>query len=595
MLRLKISDTARRQREKNFFSAICECDISDLLAFLDDVSQYLVGPEPSVLGFKGLVQESSVGFRIAERLLSPINTAIYPYLTVREPELRAHFLSIALQFLRFPLKLSFVSIGLEEKALADYLEVEGELETMSPVPDELCDSLSSIIYSWFKDFRIDSLKPSHGPGSVAEGPLTQAEKFRVLGCDKAMQIVLRNHSFPNSYTEFYPYQPDTDIERISRTIFVPKTARKLRTISMEPASLQYVQQGVMKELYQFIEKHPYLGVRVKLRDQGQNQILALEGSLLQTFATVDLSHASDSVSWDLVRRVFKSVPLLYKWLLVTRSSKTLLPDGNIVALKKYAPMGSALCFPVECILFAAMVEHVLGMRRTRYKEYHTLYSVYGGDIVLPTSAFDDLVEVLGLCGFSTNARKSHCVGPYRESCGKEYYAGIDISVLYYRTPFYNNRVSPSAYGSWCSGANNALLHRLPVYRDYLITKILSVSRKLGPYFGYSPNLSPQLYSPQPTNFHVKSRWNRGYQRWEGKFTSVKSKPRDGEPDDETLRYFIKLVEMAWRPLYEGPSHQDESPSSITLQGCVEYFSSTTAPIVPFVKPSRLDAWDWDGT
>jgi len=595
MLRLGYSDEARIDRTNNFVQTLIRVDFTEILDYLDSVSMYLISTGAGIDGFKHLQCPALDGSFVEGRLLSPINGAIYSFFLENEPSKKAHFLAIALQFLKYPLKLELQDIGLEEQALEKYLEIEDELATMKPIPLDLENSISRIIGRWFKDFHIGNLRPAHGPGSVAEGPLTLATKFEKLGCDAVMKIALRNHSFPNSYTEYYPYQPLEGIVRTSRTIFVPKTASKLRTISMEPVSLQYIQQGVMKEIYDFIERHPYLGVRIRLRDQGQNQILAWEGSLRGNYCTIDLSHASDSVSWDLVRRVFKTVPHLYRWLLATRSTSTLLPDGTTRRLLKYAPMGSALCFPVECIIFAALVEHTLGQGCTHRAQDFPVYSVYGDDLVVPTGISEELLKVLSLCGFAVNVRKTHCTGSYRESCGREYYAGVDISVLAYRTPFYKSRVSPSAYGSWCSGANNAYFHHLPLYRWYLITKILSTRRSSGPYFGYSPECSPQLFSIQPTNFHVRKRWSKRYQRWEGRFTLVKSRPRGGELEDDTLAYFSKLVEMAWRPTCLGPRLLDESAPPIAMQGCVEFFSSTTAPIIPFIKHSVLSARDWDGT
>jgi hypothetical protein len=254
-------------------------------------------------------------------------------------------------------------------------------------------------------------------------------------------------------------------------------------------------------------------------------------------------------------------------------------------------MGSALCFPTECIIFSAIIEYASREYCTRTRTSPKLWSVYGDDLIVPREIYSRVIEILARCGFRVNETKSYNSGPYRESCGKDYYAGHDVSALYYRTPFYNHKVSPSAYGSWCSSANNAKLHRLPLYRWYLITKILSAQRRSGPYFDYSPELSPHLYSPQPTNFHVRKRWNRAYQRWDGKFTVVKSRPRGSEPDDDNLCYFIRLVEMSRRRT-STKGYLDESPTSVALHGSVEFFSSTVLPIVPYKKPNKLLAVDW---
>jgi hypothetical protein len=60
-------------------------------------------------------------------------------------------------------------------------------------------------------------------------------------------------------------------------------------------------------------------------------------------------------------------------------------------------------------------------------------SVYGDDIIVPSAAAGRLAGLLEYLGFTPNAKKSYATGPFRESCGKHYYLGHDI------TPFYVKR------------------------------------------------------------------------------------------------------------------------------------------------------------
>jgi len=393
MIRLDIPLGSRVHRMWNFSSAFRVLDVSYVISLFGDLYAFFISEESTAQQFKAVCCNETSSL-VDGKLFSPINKAIYLCFDKTDPKEKAFFLAIIAQFLRFPRKLCFQDIGLESIALEKYYETELELATMEDIPEHLTIDLDEIIQVWFRDFKIESLKPSHGPGSVAEGPLTLFEKFQGLGCDGVMKVLLRNPSFPDSYKEYYPLQPLDTIVRESRTIFVPKTASKLRTISMEPVSLQYIQQGVMKELYKYIGNHPYLGCVVRLDDQSHNQYLALEGSINGKFATIDLSHASDSVSWNLVRKVFKHSPALYKWLIGTRSTRSRMPDGSTCHLQKFAPMGSALCFPIECIIFAAMVEYSIRKVRTAGIECSTLYSVFGDDLVVPTACVEELLITL---------------------------------------------------------------------------------------------------------------------------------------------------------------------------------------------------------
>jgi len=592
MLRQHLDIESRVDRMKNFLHVISSCDLIEVLSFLDGVYLFLIGVDRDVDTFKQYLSSLTPPLLMDYgRLLSPINPAIYSFLSETDNKKKAHLLSSICQFLRFLRKLEFQDIGLEYQAMEGYKETEQELEAFKDYDDDMLNSLSVIISRWFVDFQIGNLRPVNGPGSVAEGPLTIEAKFQAMKVDKIIEILLRSGDDPDSYKDYFPLQPDTGLERVSRTIFVPKTFTKLRTISMEPATLQYLQQGVMFELYQFIADHPYLGVRIKLSDQCQNQYLAQDGSKRHNYGTIDLSHASDSVSWYLVKRMFSSVPRLYRWLIGTRSHSTILPSGERLLLNKYAPMGSALCFPIQCIIFAAVVEHALDNVTKLNRNQHDFYSVYGDDIVLPTAIYDESVRILQAIGFTVNTSKSYNEGEYRESCGKEYYAGVDISPIYYRIPFYRNRVSPAAYGSLCSCANNAWLHNLPLYRRFTIEKVLSCGRRPGPYFSRTPHTSPFIYSSCPTNFHVKSRWNKNYQVRDGKFTVVMSKQRASELADDTIRYHCRLVEMARRRITPN-NHLDERDASIAVSGQVEFFGSTYLPTTAYVSTNKVDAYDW---
>jgi len=342
---------------------------------------------------------------------------------------------------------------------------------------------------------------------------------------------------------------------------------------MEPVTLQYFQQGVMKKLYRYIKCHPYLGRRVKLDEQEQNQLMAKQGSIDNSLSTIDLSAASDSVSWSLVKAVFHRTPLL-KWIYATRSSKTLLPNGDVIALKKCAPMGSALCFPIECLIFAAVIEYVA--QRWCYSERRAKpdYSVYGDDLVVPKVLTDELIEALTSLGFVVNTEKSFTDGPFRESCGKDYFEGIDVSSVYYRLSAVNTqRLSPDDFAAICSGCNNAYERDLKHLRSFYLSLIL----KRSPYFTNTTSKSPQVFSLQPTNFHVRRVWSEDYQEWLGRFCTAQSRPVRREfPEEDAIAYFMKLAQMSERKVRFTSS--DEPVSSTSLHGTTTRLGWMLRPI-----------------
>lgn len=53
-------------------------------------------------------------------------------------------------------------------------------------------------------------------------------------------------------------------------------------------------------------------------------------------------------------------------------------------------------------------------------------SVYGDDIIVPTQAAYQLKEILNELGFTLNQEKSFTSGPFRESCGADFFYGVNV-------------------------------------------------------------------------------------------------------------------------------------------------------------------------
>jgi len=101
-------------------------------------------------------------------------------------------------------------------------------------------------------------------------------------------------------------------------------------------------------------------------------------------------------------------------------------------------MGSATCFPVEAMVFLTVV--LLGIQdslsrsltKGDLKTILRKVRVYGDDIIVPVEHVRSVVDSLEAFGLKVNTRKSFWTGKFRESCGKDYYAGSDVTVIYFR-------------------------------------------------------------------------------------------------------------------------------------------------------------------
>lgn len=202
--------------------------------------------------------------------------------------------------------------------------------------------------------------------------------------------------------------------RYNKITFVPKTAKILRTIAVEPLGNSILQKGAELEL-----KARLLKVGIDLSSQTLNQEMAREGSigLPRELSTVDLKAASDSVAFWLVKRLFP--PDWFDLLKSLRSSE--FQRGSLHGTyEKFSSMGNGTTFPIETLIFtAACVACDCGVPGRDF-------AVYGDDIVVPADKVETLISLLRVVGFRTNPDKTFKTGPFRESCGEDWFGGISV-------------------------------------------------------------------------------------------------------------------------------------------------------------------------
>lgn len=198
--------------------------------------------------------------------------------------------------------------------------------------------------------------------------------------------------------------------------FVPKSATTHRSIAIEPLLNGFVQKGVDQYMKRLLARR---GIDL-IHGQAANASLAYLGSIQTPGpATIDLSAASDSLSIELVRLLLP--PAWFDFLNSLRSpSYVTSRGGSPVRYEKFASMGNGFCFPLETAVFASLayaVNTVTG---------ESMLKVYGDDIIVHQSSALLLIELLSFCGFRTNVDKTFVHGPFRESCGSDFYDGKNV-------------------------------------------------------------------------------------------------------------------------------------------------------------------------
>jgi len=440
-------------------------------------------------------------------LLSPVDSIIVQFL--RKPN-AGDFASLY-QFFSFLTHLTLQDIDLDLES--EYVELEENLRTFSYDPDMISE-LNLIMQKWFSEFKYseETFRPYHGPGACAEFPRSAGnlKKYRALGSDPLLDYFVSKY-VGVSVRSFLPFEP-VDFDRTSVLVIVPKSLKTKRTISKEPASLVYFQEAVKDMIVSYVKKHPVLKSHIDFSNQELNGELALVGSSNGALATVDLSSASDCVTKTLVKSVFYHTPL-YPALVSLRSNSVKLPSGKVLRIEKYAPMGSALCFPVETLIFSAIVEYTARRVRRQWGYDSTIWRVFGDDIIVEEPCYWDLIRNLEKCGFRVNTSKSYSQ-PYRfrESCGYEGYDGIEVTPLKISRRFISvEGMLTSCHAPQFEGlidlANLAYLHQLPLLRAWIVRSLLQRS-PAPPLFSESGDGA--LYSPVPDNYRARFRpWTYG--------------------------------------------------------------------------------------
>jgi hypothetical protein len=403
----------------------------------------------------------------------------------------------------------------------------------------------------FREFNPLDLVPKHGPGATAER-ISGNAKYAHGAWNARLE-----EQFP--FTEFLftsasqIYDERHGIHRVAliepedelpvRVIPVPKTLKGPRIIAIEPVCMQYAQQAISSYLMRLIESHRILGKAVRFTDQSVNQQIALESSLSRDRSTLDLSDASDRVPLDMVRVMLESQPKLLAAVECCRSTRAKLPDGTIVPLKKFASMGSALCFPIESLYFALVLVHgLLWAQRLPPRLVHAhralqRINVYGDDIVVPADETEAAIEALTSFGCQVNYSKSFRTGFFRESCGVDAYRGVNVTPIYVREVQPRSRQDSSGIVSWVSTSNQ--FHNAGLWRTAHLIKcqVESITGKLPVIGETSPGLGWFSFSGIPSHYPMCRYTHRSLVRTYKVRVRFEKDPLDGYP--ALLKFFLR--------------------------------------------------------
>jgi hypothetical protein len=356
-------------------------------------------------------------------------------------------------------------------SMEGYIKLEDELSSIDPASKdpalyEQFLKVSDILWSSVLGPLTEKLVnfehiPKHGTGKVADSSVLPNQKYYWTSWHSRLEQYFPMDLFCYHSIEAFIEESDQivvldpDLEPSVRIVQVPKTLKGPRIIGIEPACMQYTQQSLLPLIVDSIESKRLTAGRINFSDQTVNRIACLESSRSGNLATLDLSEASDRVLASVVYDMLRSVPILRDAIFACRSTTSSLL-GQTIRLKKFASMGSALCFPIEAMVFYTIIL----ARRTLetghrlsgdYLFYQgNLLYVYGDDILIPVDEVPTTLIDFETFGLKVSKHKSFWNGKFRESCGMDAYNGYDVSVTYIRDLLPESRRHASRLASSCS-------------------------------------------------------------------------------------------------------------------------------------------------
>ena len=415
------------------------------------------------------------------------------------------------------------------------------------VADALSDELG--------EYQPTEWMAQHGPGAVSdrkdavwkyELPNWTARLDKVFHWD---EFAFANYDHWIDAVDITPLNGEFSPEVPSKMIAVPKTYRGPRLIASEPTAHQWCQQSIRKFMMEKV-KHTFLRSCISFRDQSPNQVLALSSSFTKSHATIDLSAASDRISCWAIERLFRRSPSLLHAIYASRTRwirqdiEKKLP--SMITLNKCFTMGSAITFPTQTLLFAAVAVACVSEKRGDPWRYRTLRKtakevrIFGDDIIVPTDCLDYVLEMLSYLGLKVNHEKTHSEGNFRESCGCDAFKGHDVTpVGVHAAPV---KSKPEHVLS-CVDAHNNLLKKgwwgtaayvrktVEGIRSYKFPEVAACSGSLG---WHTDPLWIDLSG-------LKTRWNKSLQRLEYRVTRPKSQSDKVVPESNAtlLQFFTE--------------------------------------------------------
>ena len=339
-----------------------------------------------------------------------------------------------------------------------------------PFGDPSDERVSQFITAWRKELKRALGKAPFILDYHFSGGSTLSDKGKLTTIPDKMSSVPTVYARSKFITEpllrFTPlHRPLGPVSvRGNRFFTVPKDSFKDRGCCVEASVNVGFQLSVGARLKTRYRQHYKVDL---LHAQPLHRDLAQLASRTGCYATIDLSNASDTVARKLVELLLP--PDWYELLNSLRSPTTEIL-GTTVWLEKFSSMGNGFTFELETFLFRSLCEVITGGETSSY--------CFGDDIIIASRHSKAMMAALRYFGFTPNDKKTFCDGPFRESCGGDFYDGQPVRAYYLK----KLPDEPTAWIAIANGVRRAdpSLKRLGAAWRYAVDQIPKRFKVFGP-------------------------------------------------------------------------------------------------------------------
>lgn len=270
--------------------------------------------------------------------------------------------------------------------------------------------------------ELDSSSSYIGPGATSTNRgefVNQLDKLK-----RQQECTSGNQNLARLICNFTNLEIPSDYVEGSSFNTVPKSVKTLRPINIEPGLNMISQKFLGSQIRRRLKKAYDLDTQHTLHGYAAHR-----GSVSDDYATIDLKNASDMISYRVVKELLP--PMWFHYLNLARSHKVFIED-KWVTLEKFSSMGNGATFELETIIFLGVAMTLPNSKFLHLKDDKLIgdISVFGDDIIVRGSDATLMIERLNYFGFVINNDKSFQNGPFRESCGRDYFNGVPVRPIY---------------------------------------------------------------------------------------------------------------------------------------------------------------------